>query len=258
MRGWQSIRGAVPSALFESPLKLGLFLAMSVPCAASYIAARNGLLWRLWAGALALGALLVCASIWAWLGIVIGLVAGGVTDSRTRLWLAAVFLATALVIHFGSPFGIAHRLVCDFQYREDSGRDVRQRYLEWQALVNLIKERGAMGTGAGCINDRRSEYYLRLPKNNTLAAFDQNGWLAASAEAGLPGLLAMCWLFGWYLRRGWRRRRNPVARAAFAGLVAGSIAQLGSSLTYNGILVLFAILLALVDHGMEPAEHAPS
>ena len=151
---------------------------------------------------------------------------------------------------------MGHGLFRDFQCREDSGCDVRQRYLEWQALINLMKDRSAAGTGAGCLNDRRSEYYLRLPKNNTLAAFDQNGWLAAAAEAGLPGLIALSWMFGRYPRRGWRRRHDPVTRAAWAGIAAGAVAQIGSSLTYNGILVVLAILLAIVDHGKEQVANA--
>jgi O-antigen ligase len=148
-------------------------------------------------------------------------------------------------------------VISDVQWREEIGRDVRQRYLEWQALINLLKDRSAVGTGVGCLNDRRSEYYLRLPKNNTIAPFDQNGYLAAAAEMGVPGLIAWCWVLGEYLKKGWRRRNDMVIRAAWSGVAAATVAQVASSLTYNGILVVFVVLLALIDHEEGRSEDAP-
>lgn len=236
-----------PVACFDSPLKLGSFLAMTVPFAASYLAVQPSIPARLWATALVIGSLIVCASAWAWLGIVTGIVAGTATRP-TRRWLAATLFIAAAAVTAAVHARQMAALISDIQWREDSGTDVRQRYLEWQALVNLLEDRGGAGTGSGCLNDHRSEYYRRLPKNNTIAAFDQNGYLAVAAELGFPGLIALCWIMVDYLARGRRLRGDPVGRAASAGIVGAAVANLASSLFFNGILVVFVVLLAVLDH----------
>ena len=253
----QMFRGQAPTALFESPLKLGSFLAMTVPFAASYLAACGHPLIRFWALLRVVGSLLVCGSAWAWLGIVVGVIVGTVTTARLRRWLAGTLVVAAVAINGLVISGGRAVVISDVQWREEIGRDVRQRYLEWQALINLLKDRSAVGTGVGCLNDRRSEYYLRLPKNNTIAPFDQNGYLAAAAEMGVPGLIAWCWVLGEYLKKGWRRRNDMVIRAAWSGVAAATVAQVASSLTYNGILVVFVVLLALIDHEEGRSEDAP-
>ena len=97
--------------------------------------------------------------------------------------------------------------------------DLRQRYIEWQAQINLLKDRAGAGTGIGCLNNHRSEYYGRLPKRNTIAAFDQNGWLATASETGLVGLICLCWIFRDYLTKGFQKRQAVPVRAAWAGLI---------------------------------------
>jgi hypothetical protein len=241
-----------PVALFESPLKLGCFLAMTVPATATGLLARGRAFRRAWALLLVVMSLLACASAWAWLGVVVGTIAG--THAFAKRWLTLTLLGAAAAIV--ATTSLHPGVIADTQWRETQGPDVRQRYLEWQALINLLKDRSAAGTGIGCLNDYRSQYYLRLPKNNTIAAFDQNGWLAAAAELGLPGLIALCWIIGEYACRGWPRRDDPLCRAAWAGLLGGAIAQVGSALTYNGILTVFAILLAAIDCGQERSEDA--
>jgi O-antigen ligase len=252
----QMVQGHLPIALFDSPLKLGSFLAMTVTLIASYLTAQGRVWLSIWAALLAAGGLLLSGSLWAWAGIVVGLAAGAAADAKAQIWLAGAMIAAATVMGWLTSCGKHHQLIEDTQWREDGGQDLRQRYIEWQALINLLKDHSAVGTGVGCLNDRRSEYYLRLPKNNTIAAFDQNGYLAAAAEAGMPGLAVMCWILAEYLQKGWRRRREPVARAAWVGLVAVAIAQVGSSLTFSGILVVFAILLALIDNSEQEVTHA--
>jgi len=239
--------GRPPVAFFESPLKLGTFLAITVPFAVSYLARQPAVCAKLWATALAIGSLIVCASAWAWLGILAGVVAGAAARP-TRRWLAATLLIAAVAVTVALHSRRMDALVSDVQWREDSGTDLRQRYLEWQALVNLLEDRGGAGTGSGCLNDHRSEYYRRLPKTNTIAAFDQNGYLAVAAESGFPGLVALCWVLVDYLAKGRRLRGDPVGRAAWAGIVGAAVANLVSSLFFNGILVAFAILLAVLDY----------
>jgi O-antigen ligase len=139
--------------------------------------------------------------------------------------------------------------------------NLKQRYVEWQAEINLLEERALAGTGAGCVNDYRSKYYFRLPKLNTLRAFDQNGWLATGAETGILGLVCFCWIVGHHFRLAWQSvistdqlgrtadRRAVVAN--FVGLTAACAASLFSSVQYNGVLIVFVLVLALIartDH----------
>ncbi len=250
----QNASHAPAVGLFDSHLKLGTFLASSLPVALGLLVARKNRTGLAWALLMFIAGLLVCASAWAWIGIVAGTVVACWAVSPR--WLIAALLAGAVAVT------VAHRwdprkppVIADMQMQETAGPDVRQRYLEWQASINLLAQRAATGTGIGCFNDYRSQYYERLPKNNTIAAFDQNGYLTAAAELGLPGLVALCWMLGEHLCRGWRRRSIPFARVATAGLLGGAVAQLGSSLTYNGILIMAAVLMACIDARPE-GEHA--
>ena len=135
------------------------------------------------------------------------------------------------------------------------GLNLRQRYIEWQAETNLLEQRTVTGTGAGCINTYRSSFYYRLPKLNTLKSFDQNGYLATAAETGIIGLVSFCWVVLHYGRLAFSqvvttRRKLDVAPHRFAaanlaGLVGAAVANLFSSVHYNGILIVFVLTLAL-------------
>ena len=73
-------------------------------------------------------------------------------------------------------------------------KNIKQRYLEWQALINLLEDRAVSGSGPGCMNQYRGEHYHRLPKLNTIKPFDQNGYLALAAECGIVGLICFIWI----------------------------------------------------------------
>jgi hypothetical protein len=143
----------------------------------------------------------------------------------------------------------------DIRLAEQDYVNLKQRYIEWQAQVNLLEERAIVGTGAGCLNEYRSIYYRRLPKLNTLQAFDQNGWLTTAAESGILGLVFFCWLVLHYgstalsqirstplIKYGMARR---FATVNLVGLLAGCTANLFSSIHYNGVLIVFVLVLTL-------------
>jgi O-antigen ligase len=171
-------------------------------------------------------------------------VAGGCTRDARR-WLAITVLAAAASVGAVWRTQALVPLRQDARLAESDGVDVRQRYLEWQALVNLLAERPIVGAGIGCLNDHRSEYYLRLPKRNTIAPFDQNGWLAAAAETGLLGLACLCWVFAEHVSISWQCRRGVIGRVALAGLAGGAAASVGCSVQYAGLWPGFVLLLAL-------------
>ena len=140
--------------------------------------------------------------------------------------------------------------------KEKDSTNLRQRYIEWQAEINLLENRGITGTGAGCVNDYRSNFYYRLPKLNTLKAFDQNGFLAVAAETGLLGLTCFIWILIHYgkmslkdclsLRADKNSKLSAMATANIAGFVSGIFANLFSSVHYNGNLIVFVLLLSLI------------
>jgi O-antigen ligase len=147
-------------------------------------------------------------------------------------------------------------LLDDIRPAEKDGVNLKQRYVEWQAELNLLEERTMTGTGAGCINDYRSSFYYRLPKLNTLKPFDQNGYLATAAETGVLGLVCFLWVVLRYGRLAVSSLLGAIgsesaqsrrfAAAGLAGLVAICTANMFSSVHYNGVLIAFVMVLALI------------
>jgi len=245
----QRLAGLRPTGLFESPLKFGSFLAMTVPAGFVYLVGARWPLARLGVGILLFGALTVCGSIWAAVGMAVGAAAGGLCVGAGRGWAALCLSGALLGAVLWVLSGRHPELAADARLIEPGGTDLKQRYIEWQAQLNLLKDRAAVGTGAGCLNDYRGMYYGRLPKNNTIARFDQNGWLAAASETSLLGLACLCWIYGHFVTRAFRKRWDPAVRSAGAGVLAMAVAQAASSVFYNGILVVFVMLSAVIDHG---------
>ena len=172
---------------------------------------------------------------------------------RTSVLVTLILSVIALV---ALP-SCSRALRADMRLIEEDGKNLRQRYIEWQAEINLLQERGVTGTGAGCVNDYRSFFYYRLPKLNTLKAFDQNGWLATTAETGFLGLAAFCYIIVYYGRMAIRllvnvryTRKQTGYRLAvcnIVGLIAACVANIFSSINYNGIMIVFVLVLALIS-----------
>ncbi len=246
--------------------KYGTYVGMLAPLCAVYLLQHTD--WRRIAGAALLAAAtLSCAT----LGAVMGIAAGTATFLFTgrggpaRLLAAtAVLVGGASALLFPPPGKIVLRN--DLTIREQDAINLRQRYIEWQAYINLLGERTATGTGAGSINDYRSEYYYRLPKLNTLDAFDQNGWLACGAETGILGLTCFVWTILAHLRKAVGSIGRTAARADdgrrfaaanLAGLTAAGATNLFSSVHYNGVLVAFVLVLALTSKTQVLFEELP-
>ena len=134
---------------------------------------------------------------------------------------------------------------------ENDGKNLRQRYIEWQAEMNMLEAYGVTGSGAGSINDYRSNYYHRLPKLNTLQPYDQNGWLTISAETGIMGLFCLIWIVYEHGRYMFHSRyvlpfeMQRMSSALLAALAASCVSNIFSSVYYNGVLIAFVAVLAL-------------
>lgn len=175
------------------------------------------------------------------------------TASRCFLLLVLFLSAVSTKTIFIHPQSAT--LLADASLYESDGQNIRQRYLQWQALLNLLEDRPVTGSGAGCVNEYRSEYYYRLPKLNTIEPFDQNGYLALAAECGILGLVCFVWLLVHYFSQTVSQIKGSLtsehlrcALANSAGLIGAAIAHLFSSVQYNGILLAFVLVLVLIDH----------
>lgn len=250
--------GSESFGFFDSPYKYGTYIGILAPLSAAYLLSGPQIHTKLLAIIIITGALISAGSIITWAAILIGMVTLVIiTKSRLARIIAIGSLAAGFVLVWllSSNPAVAP-LKEDMKFAEQDKTNLKQRYIEWQAEMNLLEERTIAGTGAGSINEFRSNYYYRLPKLNTLKAFDQNGWLATAAEAGILGLVTFCWIIVYYFGLAFRqlaegssnhRDAHRFAAANFAGLAAACIANTNSSVHYNGVVIVFILILALIS-----------
>ena len=246
---------------FESPYKYGTYIGTLAPLSAVYLFMSQRHYLKPLAAAIIIGAIVSAGSVGQLAAITISLItfivfAGWGLPHRSLSIVFFLICGLGLVFLLRSNPATAP-LRNDIKFAEQDGTNLKQRYIEWQAELNLMEERTVTGTAAGCINVYRSNYYYRLPKLNTLKAFDQNGWLAAGAELGIFGLVCFSWIIVYYFRLAYRhldgvsRLNRPAAyrfaAAGFTGLAAACVANLFSSVHYNGVVIVFVLVLALID-----------
>jgi hypothetical protein len=244
---------------FNNAYKYGTYIGTLVPLCVAYLFTSPRYSKKLLATFITFSALLSVGSLGGMIAIVIGLTVFAVT---IRTWFVTIYVAVCLVSGIGlvvllSSHSVTESIRRDVKVVEEDGVNLKQRYIEWQAELNLLEARPFTGTAAGCINEHRSYFYHRLPKLNTLKAFDQNGWIATGAETGIWGLVCFCWIVVVHLKRAYSRVIvrdrmesdivRPFALANLTGLIAACCANLFSSLHYNGILVVFVLVLALIS-----------
>jgi hypothetical protein len=244
---------------FDNPYKHGTYIGTLTPLCAAYLFMSPRYHKRLLAIILAVGALISIASLGGVIAILVGMAAFAV---MIRAWFIRICIIAFLACGIGliillnsSP--ASEFIHDDVKLVEKDGINLKQRYIEWQAELNLLEERPVTGTAAGCINEYRSNFYYRLPKLNTLKAFDQNGWTATGAETGILGLMCFCWIVAYNFKLAYSQAMTEgrigysiahrFALANFVGLIAACVANLFSSVHYNGILIVFVLVLALIS-----------
>ena len=240
-----------------SSYKYGSYTGMLVPLACVYLVGLSGG-WRVW------GVLLAAAGIFSvgnaggiisiFAGLATGLAVSKDTSVKWKILICIVLGAAGFVI---SGYTFEKSGADDFGILEKDGINLRQRYIEWQAELNLLEARGAAGSGAGSINDYRSKYYYKLPKLNTLEDFDQNGFLAVGAEVGIIGLVCFIWILIYYGRQSFcdylefsrmkDRECELMGLANCCGFVSAVVVNIFSSVHYNGILIVFVFILSLTE-----------
>jgi len=253
------ILGNTTFGFFDNPYKYGTYIGILVPLAVSYLFFRPQRLGWLFASLLMILAILTCGTLGGIAAIISGTI---VLAIIIRGWLPRTIILLNLVIAIGLIVILSNNsstaaLLNDTKLLESDNINLKQRYIEWQAEINLLEERTVPGTAAGSINDYRSSYYYRLPKLNTLKSFDQNGWTATGAETGFLGLVCFCWIISHYFRLSYKQliitRKNgysldyKYASISFISLISVLIANLFSSIHYNGILIVFVLILVLIS-----------
>lgn len=250
--------GSESFGFHDSAHKYGTYIGILVPMTAVYLLTDSKSWTKLLGGLLAAGAILSSGSLGAVAAIVTGIVLSAVLLPRVTVRLSiigSIVAGLAVIFLLGSNPAVT-AISSDVRLTEQDGSNLRQRYIEWQAETNLLQQRTITGAGAGCINTYRSAFYYRLPKVNTLEAFDQNGYLATAAETGILGLVCFCWVLVTYGKMALyevsiTRRKSDVTRHRFAaanlaGLTGAVVANAFSSVNYNGVLIAFVLVLSLI------------
>jgi hypothetical protein len=241
----------------ENVFKYGSYIGIFVPMSCTYLLLGSK-------GKNLVGMYLAIASVIsiASAGAVLTIIAGYITaliiakkhPKKNNILLCIVLISATLPISNKIFNGVLWR---DFVLMENDGVNIKQRYLEWQAEINLLENRGIIGTGAGSINDYRSNYYYRLPKLNTLKSFDQNGWLAIAAETGIFGFIAFWRIIFHYSSINYDAIKHchitknhsmlAAVTANSAAFVSSLVANIFSSVQFNGILIVYVLVLCLVS-----------
>jgi O-antigen ligase len=195
-------------------------------------------------------ALLVSRTRNAWVGGVAGLVVVALLRAPRALWLLGGLAAVLLALR---PTAVIDRLTVTDASSVD-------RYYQWQAGIDMIRDRPVFGQGPGMILKTYPEY--RWPEApNVNAPHLHDNALQIAAERGLPCLVVWLWWMAVLLADAWResalllQKRPPrgsdwVAAAALAALVALMLAGLfeynfGDSEVLMFLLVVSALPYAL-------------
>jgi O-antigen ligase len=156
----------------------------------------------------------------------------------------------------------------DEMLREDSPQ-VRQRFLEWQAALNMLGGSPLLGIGPGRYQEKVGAHYYGLPKLNTREPDTQNGFLVLASTTGFVGLTTFLWIVV-HLGSITRIRSDPnhrgtegemrgnLDRGLDLGLRGALAAFLGINIFYNAsshhaTMLLFVTLAAMIS--IRGAQH---
>jgi hypothetical protein len=234
----------------NNPYKYGTFSGILVPLSAGYLISSTHKKYIL-LGSLFVVVGLSSASCFGALTAISGGMLTVLMAVKHKFRKAVILLSfgVGLFLLILNPLSRLH-IREDLKATEKDQINLKQRYIEWQAEINLLGKRTITGTAAGCINDHRSKFYGRLPKLNTLKPFDQNGWLAVGSETGILGLMCFCWMVLYYIKiatKSLSQRSDAVRIGNLSGLVAACLGNLFSSVQYNGVLIAFVLVIALIS-----------
>ena len=148
--------GLIPGnfGFFDNPYKYGTYIGILAPLCAAYLFMSPRHSKRLLAAVLIVSALISVGSMGGMVAILVGMAAFAVMN---RGWFVRICVAACLVCGTGLAIlpgsNPASELIRnDIKLVEKDGINLKQRYIDWQAELNLLEERPVTGTAACCIN----------------------------------------------------------------------------------------------------------
>jgi hypothetical protein len=131
-------------------------------------------------------------------------------------------------------------------------RYIKNRYLEMQAMVNLLSENTLLGVGLGNFQRDIGSYYKSLIKINTAEPNQHNGYLLIGCTTGILGLTSVIWIFLSLIslnKHSFIKSKNNENKALHLGLLGSFIAcAIENFFTYMfiaSILVPFTLIIYL-------------
>jgi hypothetical protein len=79
-------------------------------------------------------------------------------------------------------------------------KHIKQRYMEWQAALNMFVKQPLIGFGAGNYQNYIGNHYGILPKVNTMEPNSDNLYLVIASTTGLFGLSALIWILSYFYK----------------------------------------------------------
>ncbi len=138
----------------------------------------------------------------------------------------------------------------------DHNKDhIRQRFLEWQAALNIFEKYPLLGVGPGNYQKYIGYHFYTFPKLNTLEPDTQNGYLVIASTTGFLGLSAFIWILIYFLNLAWtgyKEADEGFEKRFSLGLLGILISFTITNIFYNAsnhhaTILLFVIITALIS-----------
>lgn len=132
----------------------------------------------------------------------------------------------------------------------ETGKHIKNQYLEMQASLNMLSEHSLTGVGAGNFQKLISNYYKGFPKINTAEPNQHNSYLIIGSTLGILGLAAFFWLIFFHIQMSFSGTTNVSRDTGYMSLaITGSLTSclvncFFSWIFHSGICVVFVSMLA--------------
>lgn len=242
-------------ATFGNRNVLGGYLAMVLPVAFAFFLYETR--WPLRAGWIALvaaGFILNLAG-----GTLIALAVGlsAVALGRSRFAFVIVLAALVLGIAVVSPRMPRDnlRVQADSIGLFDEKGEMRPRYTEWQAAINMWQEHPLIGVGAGNYQLNIGSHYGYIPRPNTNVTEpdSHNLYLVLLSSTGLLGALAFAGMLIFFSQRAFAafnvqedRFCKALALGLAGGILAVAVNNVWSAVLVRGLGIPLAFMFGLV------------
>lgn len=138
------------------------------------------------------------------------------------------------------------------KYKEmNSQKNIKNRYLEMQASLNMLSKNTLFGVGMGNFQSNIGVYYNEIPKINTAEPNQNNGYLVTASTMGIFGLTVFIWIIFSLIKNNYSNFRTAKSEnrgiylSLLGSLVACAVENFFSVLLTSAIILPFIFLLFL-------------